>query len=74
MEAELLAAAVAGDLPAVQRLHRSGCPLDARGQYGETAMHCAAGRGHAKLVDWLYGQLPTLAQVWPVITFLIRQF
>ena len=50
MAAEFLDAAVKGDLNKMQQLVQRGTKLDVRGTYGETAFHCAAGRGHLRVV------------------------
>jgi ankyrin repeat protein len=50
---DLVAAAEAGDLAAVERLAELGLPLDARDDKGATALIRAAGRGHAAIVAWL---------------------
>jgi ankyrin repeat protein len=61
--ADLVAAAEAGDLAAVERLAALGLPVDARDGRGATALIRAAGRGHAAVVDWLLrvGADPSLA-------------
>ena len=49
-QADLVAAATAGDLDAVVRLLELGLPIDATDAQGATAMIRAAGSGHAALV------------------------
>lgn len=49
-QADLVAAAAAGDLDAVARLIELGLPLDATDAQGATALIRAAGSGHAALV------------------------
>ena len=63
MAAEFLDAAVKGDLNKMQQLVQRGTKLDVRGTYGEAAFHCAAGRGHLKVVEWLMAENPALAQL-----------
>ena len=50
---DVVAAAQAGDLDAVERLVALGLPVDARDAQGCTALLRACGGGHAALADWL---------------------
>lgn len=51
--AELLAAASAGILQTVQRLVEGGVDLNAKDQFGNTALIYAAAGGHLEIVRWL---------------------
>lgn len=54
-DCDLPAAAMAGDLAAVERLLALGLPLDARDAQGCTALLRAAGGGHRSIVERLLG-------------------
>src|SRR5882724_1450801 len=50
---QLLTAARAGDLAAVQRLLGDGAAINSRNRLGETALMVAIKRGHDAMASWL---------------------
>src|SRR5256885_13157064 len=59
---QLLTAARAGDLAAVQRLIGDGAAINARNRLGETPLVIALKRGHDALAVWLVAQTARVQQ------------
>jgi len=54
----LHAAASRGNLRGFKQCIDTGTPIEAAAQYGETAMHCALGRGRLNVASFILSQCP----------------